>query len=59
MAANGAARAIREAAGLSLGEAGKAAGLHKATIHRYERGLRRPRGAAAAKYLALLDELSR
>jgi DNA-binding transcriptional regulator YiaG len=59
LAANGAARAIRESAGLSLSEAADASGIDRTTIHRWERGRRRPRGDGALRYLALLDELSR
>jgi transcriptional regulator with XRE-family HTH domain len=58
LASTGAARAIREEAGLSLAEVATAAGLHKATVYRYEHGLRRPRGEAALRYLAVLEELA-
>jgi predicted transcriptional regulator len=52
------ARNVREDAGLSYGELGVAAGLHRTTIFKYERGLRRPRGDAAQRYLRVLEELS-
>ena len=58
MAESGAARAIREAAGLSLTEAADSAGVHRITVHRWEKGTRRPRGDAALRYLALLENLS-
>ena len=58
MAATGAARAIRETSGLSLSELAEAAGVHKSTIFRWETGVRRPRGAAAERYLRALEELT-
>lgn len=58
MAENGAARAIREAAGLSLSELARGADLHRSTVFRYEAGLRRPCGAAAERYLRALEEIS-
>jgi transcriptional regulator with XRE-family HTH domain len=58
MAKTGTARHIREEAGLSLAEIADAAGLHKTTVFRYEHGLRRPRGEAAARYLRVLEELA-
>ena len=60
LVATGAARAIREGAGLSLTELGHEASVDRTTIHRWERGRRRPRrGAGAARYLRALEELSR
>jgi DNA-binding transcriptional regulator YiaG len=59
MAATGAARALREDAGLSLAELARAAEVHKTTVFRWEQGLRRPRGEAAVRYLAVLEDLSR
>jgi DNA-binding transcriptional regulator YiaG len=59
MAASGAAKAIREAAGLSLSEAAAGAGVATMTVWRWENNSRRPSGAAALRYLALLEELSR
>ena len=56
---SGAARAIRESAGLSLSEASASAKVDRTTIHRWERGQRKPHGRAALRYLALLEELSR
>jgi DNA-binding transcriptional regulator YiaG len=58
LAATGAARALREEAGLSLSEIAEAAQVHKVTVFRWEHGQRRPRGPAAARYLEVLDELS-
>jgi DNA-binding transcriptional regulator YiaG len=55
----GAARAIRESAGLSLTEAGIGSDVNRVTIHRWERGQRKPHGDAALRYLALLEELSK
>jgi DNA-binding transcriptional regulator YiaG len=59
LAATGAARALREDAGLSLAELARAADVHKTTIFRWENGLRRPRGEAANRYLTVLKELER
>jgi DNA-binding transcriptional regulator YiaG len=59
LADSGAARAIRESAGLSLSEASRGAGVNRITIHRWETGQRRPHGDAALRYLDLLEELSR
>jgi transcriptional regulator with XRE-family HTH domain len=59
MAANGGGKATRVANGLSLAEFAQAARLHPTTVHKYEKGLRRPRGAAAERYIRLLDELSK
>jgi DNA-binding transcriptional regulator YiaG len=59
LAASGAARAIREAAGLSLAELGYAAGVSKSCVWRWETQRRRPRGEAAARYLRVLEDLSR
>jgi DNA-binding transcriptional regulator YiaG len=56
---SGAARAIRESAGLSLSEASAGADVNRITIHRWERGQRKPHGDAALRYLALLEELSK
>jgi DNA-binding transcriptional regulator YiaG len=58
LAETGAARAMREAAGLSLSEAGAGAKVDRTTIHRWEHGSRRPNGDAALRYLALLEEMS-
>ena len=58
MAATGAARAIRETSELSLSEFAAAVGVHKTTIFRWETGARRPRGAAAERYLRALEELT-
>lgn len=58
LAVTGAARALRENAGLSLSEVALDSGVHKTTISRWERGLRRPRGEAAARYLRVLDEMT-
>jgi transcriptional regulator with XRE-family HTH domain len=59
MAANGTARTIREAAGLSLSEMAREVEVDRSTIYRWECGQRRPRGQAATRYLAFLEELSK
>jgi DNA-binding transcriptional regulator YiaG len=56
---SGAARAIRESAGLSLSEAAAGSSVNRITIHRWETNQRRPHGEAALRYLKLLEELSR
>jgi len=58
LAVTGAARALREEAGLSLAEVADAAQVHKVTVFRWEHGQRRPHGEAAARYLRVLDELT-
>ncbi len=57
LAATGAARAMREDAGLSLSELADAVQVHKVTIFRWEHGQRRPRGSAAERYLRVLEDL--
>lgn len=57
LAKTGAARVIREEAGLSLGELATTVHVHKTGIFRWEHGLRRPRGDAARRYLEVLDDL--
>lgn len=54
---SGAARSIRIAAGLSMSEVARAVGVEPSTILRWEAGERTPRGEAAARYAALLEEL--
>lgn len=58
LVSTGAARVIREAAGLSLAEAAAAIGVHKTSLWRWETQSRSPRGDAAARYLAFLDEMT-
>ena len=58
LTASGAARAIRESAGLSLSEAEAESGVHRTTIWRWEAGERTPHGEPAVRYLEFLDELS-
>ncbi len=57
-ARTGKGASIREAAGLSRGELARAAGLHEATVGRYESGARVPRGDAAIRYARLLRRLA-
>jgi transcriptional regulator with XRE-family HTH domain len=54
---SGAARAARLAAGLSLGEVGKALEKAPSTIYRWEKGERQPRGEAGIRYGELLARL--
>jgi len=51
-------RAIREEAGVSQERLGKALGVAKVTVGRWEAGTRRPRGPLLLAYLVLLDELA-
>lgn len=56
--ATGLAAEVREAAGLSLREVASAVGVASpATPSRWERGERKPRGVAGARYGRLLFEL--
>jgi len=55
--ASGQAREIRRAAGLSLEEAGAAAGTSAATIYRWEGAQRIPHGPVAVRYAHFLDAL--
>ena len=59
MAKLGTARAIREDAGLSLTELANEIDVDRTTIHRWEKGTRRPSGAGAIRYLKALDKLAR
>lgn len=54
---SGAAKAVRQANDLSLGEIAPEIGVSQSTIFRWENGERRPTGEAALRYLALLDRL--
>lgn len=56
--ASGAARMLREAAGLSQGEVADAVGVSHVTVHRWETGESTPKGKAALRYKELLDALS-
>ena len=53
----GVAREVRQEAGLSLAEMANAVGVHRMTIHKWERGRHRPRGVAALRYAEVLEEL--
>jgi DNA-binding transcriptional regulator YiaG len=58
LASTGAARVIREDAGLSLSELAEAVDVHKVTVFRWEHNQRKPRGEAARRYLQVLEELA-
>ena len=49
------AKAIRETAGVSLGAVGRELGVHQATVGRWERGERQPRGHHLRQYVDLLE----
>lgn len=53
MIAGGTVRTIRESAGLSLGDVGRALGVSRSCIFRWEHG-QVPRGELAHRYLHLL-----
>ena len=55
--ASGSGRAVRQAARLSLAEMGRAVGVDKSTIYRWETGERHPRGELAVAYADLLRRL--
>ena len=57
-ARTGAARRIREAAGLTRTEVGRSIGKSHACISRWEDGSRVPQGDPAIRYLRLLERLA-
>lgn len=56
---SGAARSIRQAAGLSLGEVARALGVSPSTVFRWEHAQRSPHGDAGIAYGRLLSQLMR
>jgi len=54
----GQGRHIREGARLSLSEVAAVLGVDPSTLARWERGLARPRGAAARRWVDLVEELA-
>lgn len=58
LAKSGGARAIREGAGLSLRDLANELGVYPATISRWERGERVPRGDVAERWARVLKRLS-
>ena len=57
LARAGTARQVRQRAGLSLSEVAAAVGVSTATVFRWERGQRRPTGAAALRYARMCQTL--
>lgn len=57
LARDGKTRDARLRAGLSLSEVGITIGVSSATVYRWERGQRRPTGAAALRYARLCESL--
>ena len=57
--ASGRAKSIRVAADLTQAEVAAAIGASRCTIASWEQGYRRPWGALALRYIALLDALER
>ena len=58
VARSGNARLIREACGLSASEVARELGVSPATVSRWERGERSPRGKPAEEWAALLRRLA-
>jgi transcriptional regulator with XRE-family HTH domain len=58
VAASGGARAIRQAAGLSLSEVAREVCCSVSAVSRWESGQRTPRGEAAERWAVLLRRLS-
>jgi transcriptional regulator with XRE-family HTH domain len=58
MMSTGAAKSIRLAAGVSLPEIARDVGVAHSTVYRWENNLNVPKGEAALRYAALLDELA-
>lgn len=58
LASSGAARAIRIGAGASIREVAAVVGVSPATVLRWERGSRAPRGEKGVAYGRALDELT-
>ena len=56
-AADGTARRVRELAGVTLEELGRACGVEPQTVLRWENGSRSPRTAAAGRYAAAVVAL--
>ncbi len=56
---SGLARALRQAAGLTQGEVGRAVGVYPETVCRWESGARKPQGESALRYARLLAKLRR
>lgn len=56
-AAGGEARAVREAAGISLREAARTIRTSPSTLSRWETGECKPKPAAALRWAKLLDQL--
>jgi transcriptional regulator with XRE-family HTH domain len=58
MMSTGAAKSIRLAAGVSLPEVARDVGVAHSTVYRWENNQNVPKGEAALRYAALLDELA-
>lgn len=54
----GAARHVRERAGISVAEMAAACGVNRLTVRRWESGENAPRGGPAVRYAAALDSLT-
>ena len=59
LVASGAAQTIRIGSGISLRELGRTVGVGPATILRWERGDRSPKGERALAYGRALDDLAK
>jgi DNA-binding transcriptional regulator YiaG len=58
IARDGSGRAVRQASGASLAEIGRAVGVSKATVCKWERGQLTPSGARGVKYLLIIKALA-
>lgn len=59
LAVSGEAQRIRQAAGVSRAEIGRASGVTESAVYRWEKGERAPHGDAAIAYLNVLEALAR
>lgn len=51
------ARAIRQSAGVSQERMAAEVGVHRVTLARWEKGIRRPRGTSGVRYATLIEQL--
>lgn len=58
MCRTGAAKTIRQSAGISLRELGEGVGVSQVTVYRWENARTRPSGPEAMRYLTVLDDLA-
>ena len=56
--ASGAARSLREGAGLTASDLARELKVSPSAVSRWERGMRRPQGAVCRRYVRLLRRLA-